>query len=82
LWYRAPELIAGPPGKSDEDLCYSTAVDVWSLGAVVYELIAAEYLALRRSTEEVLGHVSVLGPRPPPPARGPVVGTAPRGEDH
>ena len=34
LWYRAPELLLGA-------LSYSTAIDVWSLGCIVPELITA-----------------------------------------
>ncbi|KAI5136713.1 cyclin-dependent kinase 2 [Nematocida ausubeli] len=32
LWYRAPELLLGARN-------YSTAIDVWSLGCIIYELI-------------------------------------------
>jgi len=31
LWYRAPEILMG-------DLHYSTPVDIWSIGCILYEL--------------------------------------------
>lgn len=37
LWYRAPEILLG----SDY---YSTAVDVWSLGAIFAEMVTGQAL--------------------------------------
>ena len=31
LWYRAPEILLG------ED-CYTPAIDIWSIGCIMYEL--------------------------------------------
>ncbi|CAM6090888.1 unnamed protein product [Calypogeia fissa] len=39
LWYRAPELLLG-----QENYKYSTAVDMWSLGCIMAEILAKEPL--------------------------------------
>lgn len=48
LWYCAPELLCCP--DRDDRVVeaagrYGTAVDIWSFGCIVFELLAAEYLA-------------------------------------
>ncbi|KAL8497110.1 hypothetical protein ACS0TY_020694 [Phlomoides rotata] len=42
LWYRAPELLLG-------DTSYSTAVDMWSVGCIMGELVLKEALFRGRS---------------------------------
>ncbi|KAL6883239.1 hypothetical protein ACP4OV_010653 [Aristida adscensionis] len=45
LWYRAPELLMGFPS-------YGPAVDIWSLGCVMAELLAGEPLFDETETED------------------------------
>ena len=59
-WYRAPELLAETASadrleKSEDGpaIKYGVAVDIWSYGAVVYEMLAGEALA-RASTGAAL----------------------------
>lgn len=42
LWYRAPEVILGTH-------VYSNAIDMWSLGCVFFEMLAAKPLFTGRS---------------------------------
>ena len=56
-WYRAPELLnnivtAGRVDRVDDRdqlTMYGAAVDVWSYGAVMYEMLAGEQLAASRT---------------------------------
>lgn len=55
LWYRAPELLYGNPN-------YDTAVDMWSLGCIIVELIQGRPLFPASSEVELLGMIySLLG---------------------
>eukprot|EP00959_Pyramimonas_sp_CCMP1952_P433559 9079085-Pyramimonas_sp.AAC.1 len=47
LWYRAPELLLGTK-------LYSTAVDIWSLGCIMAELLSKEPLLNGRTEIEQL----------------------------
>ena len=48
-WYRPPELWAGTMDDHliDADQSYGPPLDVWSFGAVVYEVLSGEILARR-----------------------------------
>lgn len=37
LWYRSPEVMLG-------NVYYTTAIDVWSVGAVIYEMLTGKVL--------------------------------------
>ncbi|CEL93338.1 unnamed protein product [Vitrella brassicaformis CCMP3155] len=37
LWYRAPEIILGQD-------CYSTSIDMWSVGTILYEMLTGQPL--------------------------------------
>ena len=37
LWYRAPEVIL-------DNLCYSPAIDLWSAGVIIYEMLTGEHM--------------------------------------
>ena len=50
LWYRAPELLYGNPN-------YDTAVDMWSLGCIIVELIQGRPLFPATSEVELLGMI-------------------------
>jgi cell division cycle 2-like protein len=71
LWYRAPELLLGPP----PDGCYSTAVDCWSVGCILAEMLAREPLfgGPRNEIEQVRKIFATLG--------SPTVATWPRYAD-
>ena len=66
LWYRAPEILAYH--LSDEDsgphACrYGTPADVWSYGAVVYEMLLGKPLARAVNSVDALSCLlGVLGP--------------------
>jgi cell division cycle 2-like protein len=63
LWYRAPELLLGTPR-------YSAAVDVWSLGCIVAELLKGHVLFAAASELNQLERIhDVLGT--PTPERWP-----------
>lgn len=47
MWYRDPKLLAGKTG-------YSTDIDMWSFGCILYELITGEVLFKGHSTIETL----------------------------
>jgi cell division cycle 2-like protein len=53
LWYRAPELLLGTE-------TYGPAVDVWSLGCVLGELVRKEPLLPGRSEADQLGRIFAL----------------------
>ncbi len=53
LWYRAPELLLGVT-------TYSTAVDMWSVGCIMAELLAKEPLLSGRSEIEQIDKVFKL----------------------
>lgn len=42
LWYRAPEVLLG-------SRVYSTAIDMWSLGCIFFELVQGKPLFVGRS---------------------------------
>jgi cell division cycle 2-like protein len=48
LWYRAPELLLGAPK-------YGPAIDVWSLGCIMAELLASEPLFTGKTEIDQLG---------------------------
>ena len=48
LWYRAPELLLGAPR-------YGPAIDVWSLGCIMAELLASEPLFTGKTEIDQLG---------------------------
>ncbi|KAG5028175.1 hypothetical protein JHK87_011689 [Glycine soja] len=50
LWYRAPELLLGAKE-------YSTAIDMWSVGCIMAELIAKETLFRSKSELEQLDKI-------------------------
>ncbi|KAG7954305.1 hypothetical protein I3843_11G010000 [Carya illinoinensis] len=55
LWYRAPELLLG--GKQ-----YSTAIDMWSVGCIMAELVAKEPLFKGKNEIDQLGKIfQILG---------------------
>ena len=37
LWYRAPEVILN-------NLCYSPAIDLWSAGTIIFEMLTGEHM--------------------------------------
>lgn len=54
LWYRAPELLLGCD--------YSTAVDLWSIGCIIYELLTLKTLFPGNSELDQLNIIfSVIG---------------------
>ena len=57
-WYRAPELLLGANA-------YGTAVDMWSLGCVLAELLTGKTLLLGSSTASQLGKICSLVGGPP-----------------
>lgn len=58
-WYRAPELMLSADGS------YSTAVDIWSCGCILAELLGRQPLFAGKDFVEVCGmQISVLGTRP------------------
>ena len=63
VWYRAPELFFLDP--CDDEAMYSSAIDVWSFGQVVYELLAGHPMC-RSVTDQGMVDclVSVLGVPP------------------
>ena len=52
-WYRAPELLVDNQG-------YSTAIDVWSVGCILAELIIRKPLLPAASEEEQLNMITKL----------------------
>ncbi|GER44796.1 kinase family protein [Striga asiatica] len=55
LWYRAPELLLGTKQ-------YSTAIDMWSLGCIMAELLSKEPLFNGKTEFEQLGKIfKILG---------------------
>ena len=62
VWYRAPELFFLDP--CDEAM-YSSAIDVWSFGQVVYELLAGHPMCRSVTDQGMVDNlVSVLGVPP------------------
>ena len=65
VWYRAPEIMLAD--KTAPRVQYTSAIDVWSLGCVVYELLKGEPLARAADEEGVLRKiVKAIGPCPSP----------------
>ncbi|KAK4568944.1 hypothetical protein RGQ29_004382 [Quercus rubra] len=55
LWYRAPELLLGT-------MKYSTAIDMWSVGCIMAELVAQEALFRGKNEIDQLGKIfQILG---------------------
>ena len=75
-WYRPPELWAVTMDDHDLDqdieeaVPYGTSLDVWSFGAVVYEVLAGETL-VRRARNGAMMAQAVAGVIGPCPAQGP-----------
>lgn len=57
-YYRAPEVMMG--------LDYNEAIDMWSLGCVLYELITGSILFKGDTEAEVLGQICCIRGKPPP----------------
>ena len=53
LWYRAPELLSG--GKE-----FSAAVDVWSTGVVMLDMLFGKEVMVGKNPEECVAHLSKL----------------------
>lgn len=51
LWYRAPEVLL-------DNLCYNKSIDLWSAGAIIYEMLTGEHLF--RATSEIELIVKIL----------------------
>ena len=65
VWYRAPEIMLAD--KTTPRVQYTSAIDLWSLGCVVYELLKGEPLARAANEEGVLRKiVKAIGPCPSP----------------
>ena len=65
LWYRAPEILLAD--TISPKVRYTSAIDVWSLGCVVYEIVTGEALAPSGTEQGVLRKiVRAIGPCPPP----------------
>lgn len=59
LWYRAPEILLG-------ETTYSTAVDIWSVGCILGELVLKEPMFQAKGEIELLGMIfKLLGPPNP-----------------
>ncbi|KAG9394759.1 Protein kinase domain [Carpediemonas membranifera] len=55
--YRAPEVILGAP--------YDSKVDLWSLGAILFELLTGRVLFLNESVQTLLARIlAIVGPIP------------------
>ncbi len=69
--YSAPEIFFGP-WEDKSQSCYGTAVDVWSYGCIVFELVAAEPLLVASSDARLVAEcVRRVGPLPPGVNLGP-----------
>ena len=49
-WYRAPELLLG-------DTSYGSAIDVWSMGCVFWEILTGEHLFMGNDEKEVFAQI-------------------------
>ena len=49
-WYRAPELLLG-------DIAYGSAIDVWSIGCVFWEILTGEHLFRGNDEKEVFAQI-------------------------
>ena len=59
-WYRAPEVFLIP--HAAKVAYYSTALDTWSFGCIVYELLGSRPMAQGRGAAEVCAcWLSVIG---------------------
>ena len=65
-WYRAPELLVRLDAREAyTQIRYGMSIDVWSYGAVVYEMLAGEPLARAIDGAGVVANLlAVLGPCP------------------
>ena len=55
LWYRAPEVLFG-------DTCYSSAVDMWSVGCIMAELMTGVALFMSKSRIDLIANIfRILG---------------------
>ncbi|MEW5309829.1 MAG: hypothetical protein WDW38_001683 [Sanguina aurantia] len=65
-WYRAPELLLGPPFKQDDvnvQYMYNHGIDIWAIGCLMGELIDGEPLFPGDSDLDQLYRIQqVLGP--------------------
>lgn len=58
-WYRAPELFREAGGRGPKKSAYTEAVDVWSLGCVVGEMLMCDELFSAASEQEVANVIRV-----------------------
>ena len=66
-WYRSPELLKHQQvHKRKANLTYTEKMDVWSIGAIMYEMIFCRTLAPGKTIEDVLKIIDrrILGPEP------------------
>lgn len=69
-WYRAPELLLGA-------VIYSDAVDLWSLGCILAEMMAGKPILRGRSTVEQLEKVLEVTGSPSEPDLRPILASSP-----
>ena len=63
IWYRAPEILL--TDTSSQKVRYTSAIDVWSLGCVMYELVTGKVLAQAHTEHGVLNKIAkAIGPCP------------------
>jgi serine/threonine protein kinase len=59
LWYRAPEVIL-------DNLEYSPAIDLWSVGVIIYEMLTGQYMFQGNSEIDMLFKIFWLKVTPKP----------------
>ena len=70
-WYRAPELLfLDVEGVEVTEARYGAAVDVWSLGCIVYELVAGCPLCRARDDKGMVANLFTVWAFRLSPARG------------